>query len=332
MDEKDARRQLGFEMDVPLSSIEQTCVDQLLSRDQQEDAAARGIRPSEMSVGENGSVVASRAKGKQNPRVSDFYLIDTPMTPEAFMKLLNDEVLGNYRPQEEQGDAEFGIIVMSHLQGLPRDQAALDAIPRDVRGFGRSALSKVKPMLIVKLDAGAWDWYDSASMAIIQGIVRRTGRRAWRCAWAVDKQWSWVEHWRLDQKAHDGKITETVDGPANATVTAKAMERWGIDVREAFDDLMRAAQWETLRQWLILPEPRPLPYPALVSLLTGKLLIQAKDPEWIVSGWAEKFPSRKPEDGPLHLHRFYAPLRAGRPIPEREKVQSFRTEPPLLGT
>ena len=35
-------------------------------------------------------------------------IIDTPMAPEAFLTLVNKEVLGNYEPQEAQGDAELG--------------------------------------------------------------------------------------------------------------------------------------------------------------------------------------------------------------------------------
>ena len=302
----------------------------------------RGVpfKKEEVHVGQYGSVVAGRMTegfgGYKNnmiaPRVSDFFIINTPMEPEAFMKLLNEEVLGNYNARETQGDAEFGVIVLKHVQGLPRAQNALDAMPRDASGFGQSPLAKVWPALIVKMDAGAWPWYDAAAAALVQGIVKATGREAWRCAWAIDKQWSWVEHWRYDRKTYGGKITETIDGETNGTVTAKALERWSIDVRAAFDNLMLVSQWETLRRWLLLPEPRPVPHSEFVSMLAGKLLIQSKDPEWIVAGWAEKFPGRKPGDGPLHLHRFYEMQREPKNrLKMGNDAMSLKTNPQLPG-
>ncbi len=293
----------------PLSA-EEIAEQQKTERDQQIEAAARGERPNLPSG--------------QAPRVSDFYLIDTTMSPEDFMSLLNHEVLGNYDYQDHQGTAEFGMIVMRHRQGV----APARALPEGTGG-GQIAVP-ARDMLIVKMDAGPWNWYDAASIAILTGIVKAVGRRAWRCGWAIDKQWSWVEHWRVDKKTHTGKMTETIDGPANSTVTAKARDRWNVDVRAAFDDLMLAAQWEALRQWLIIPEPRPTPFTAHVSFQAGKLLVQESDREWIEPKWKELFPGRKPEDGPLHLHAYYVPLKPSKPIPEREKVQSFRTEPPLL--
>ncbi len=311
---------------VQAMGFEEIAAQQQLERDQQIDAAARGIRPSEMRVGEHGSTVASRQTGGNTaPRISDFFIIDTPMTPEVFMKLLNKEVLGHYDVQDRQGEAEFGIMCLSHVQGLPGPVAALPGATD-----GPSSLSRAKPMLVVKLDAGAWSWYDAASAAILAGIVKSTGRRAWRCGWALDKQWSWVEHWKQGKHGGDGKMTETIDGPETTETTRKARERWGIDARHAFDELMKAAQWEALRQWLLKPEPRPTGDSVRVSFLAGNLLIQPGDPEWIVPGWAEKFPGRKPEDGALHLQAYY--VRAAAPIPEKEMVQSFRTEPPLLGS
>ncbi len=289
-------------------TTEEIAEHQQKERDLQTEAAARGERPNLPG---------------QSPRVSDFFLIDTPMQAAEFVKLLNRDVLGHYDAQETQGEAEFGIIAMDHVQVLPRPGTAL-------ADRGPSPLAKVRHMLIVKLDTGPWAWYDAASSAILSGIVKSLGRRAWRCGWAIEKQWSWVEHWKESRKTHDGKPTETIDGPANATVTHKAMERWGVDVRAAFDDLMRAAQWEALRQWLLRPEPRPMPFTAHVSFLAGKLLVQDKDREWIEPQWKELFGDRKPEDGPLHLQSYYVPVRQSKPIPEKEKVQSFRTEPPLL--
>lgn len=299
-------------------SVEEMAEQQQKERDQQIDAAARGERP--------------YLPGGQAPRISDFYLVDTTMTPDAFLKLLNEEVLGNYDVQDRQGTAEFGIMVMRHRQG----QAQSGTLPAGI-GTGQELTVPAKDMLIVKLDAGPWAWYDAASMAIIAGIVRRVGRRAWRCAWAIDKQWSWVEHWRVDNKTGDSKITETIDGPANATVTAKARSRWNIDVRAAFDDLMKCAQWEALRQWLLCgkdgdPASLPVPFVARVSFLAGNLQCSEEDRNWVPQKWAEFFPGRKPEDGALHLQAYYTPIKPSRPIPEREKVRSFRTEPPLLGS
>jgi|CXWL01.1.fsa_nt_gi hypothetical protein len=300
----------------------------LIPGTQRADAAERGI--TELKVGEHGSVVGSKLTGGNigAPRVSDFYLIDTPMEPEAFVRLLNDEVLGNYDVQDHQGDAEFGFVVFKHIQGLPKPGTALPAGDR-----GPSPLAKVRPMLVVKLDAGPWPWYDNASTAILEGIVRRLGRRAWRCGWAIDKQWSWVEHWKVDQKTRQGKMTETIDGPANAVVTSEALERWGIDVRQAFDDLMRVVQWEALRQWLILPEPRPIPFAAHVSFTAGKLLIQDKDVEWIEPKWKEFFGDRDPiKGGALHLQRYYVPAPGvvKPPIPKDKLVESYKHEPKLL--
>jgi len=291
----------------PLTT-EEIAEQQQKERDLQTEAAARGERPNLPG---------------QAPRVSDFFLIDTPMQASEFIKLLNRDVLGHYDAQDVQGEAEFGIIVMDHVQGLPRPGTAI--------GGGQAPLAKVRHMLIVKLDTGPWEWYDAASSAILSGIVKSLGRRAWRCGWAIEKQWSWVEHWKESKKTHDGKPTETIDGPANATVTAKALERWGVDVRSAFDDLMRAAQWEALRQWLIRPEPRPVPFTAHVSFLAGKLLVQDKDREWIEPQWKELFGDRKPEDGPLHLQSYYVPVKPSKPIPEKELTTTYREEPPLLG-
>lgn len=294
-------------------SLEEEADRQAHERDQQIEAASRGERV---------------AAPGQAPRVSDFYLIDTPMEPEAFLRLVNEEVLGNYDVQHEQGTAEFGLMVFKHVQGLPQPGAALPA-----GDLGPSPLAKVRPMIIAKLDAGPWPWYDGASMAIMEGIVRRVGRRGWRCGWALDKQWSWVEHWKLDQKTHQAKVTETIDGPANATVTAQALERWGVDVRQGFDDLMRVAQWEALRQWLVLPEPRPNTFAAHVSFTAGKLLIQEKDREWIEPKWKELFGDRDPvTGGALHLQRYYVPV-AGLvkpPIPKDKLVESYKHEPKLL--
>lgn len=292
------------------------------------DAAERGI--TDLKVGEHGSIVGSKLTGGNiaAPRVSDFYLIDTTMAPEAFLKMVNEEVLGNYDAQEEQGRAEFGLMVFRHVQGLPGSGLSLPA------GSTVRPTAKVRPMLVAKLDAGPWSWYDNASLALIEGIVRRLGRRAWRCGWAIDKQWSWVEHWKPEKRGGQGKMTETIDGPANATVTAKALERWGIDVRHGFDDLMRVAQWEALRQWLILPEPRPVPFPAHVSFLAGKLLIQDKDLDWIEPKWKELFGDRDPvKGGPLHLQRYYVPSpgTVKPPIPKEKLVESFKQEPKLLG-
>ena len=294
----------------PLDPIEQQAADQARERDQQVEAAARGESP-------------PQGPG-QAPRVSDFFLIDTTMEPGAFMKLLNDEVLGHYDVTEHLGQAEFGMIVFRHVQGLP----GANALPG---GLGSAAPVKTRPMLVVKLDTGSWDWYDSVSMAILAAIVRRVDRRAWRCGWAIDKAHSWVEHWKPGKHGGDGVMTETIDGPANAAVTAKAKERWGIDVRSAFDDLMRVAQWEALRQWLITPEPRSTSFVAYVSFLAGKLLIQKGDHEWIVRDWGKFFPGRKPEDGPLHLQAYYVPIRQTKSIPQEQKVMDFRSEPKLLG-
>lgn len=304
-------------------SIEQIAGEQEAARNQQIDAASRGERP--------------RLPPGQAPRVSDFFLIDTTMEPRAFLDLVNEEVLGHYDVQDSQGQAEFGFMVLSHVQGLPRPGTAL---PADANGMGPSALAKARPMLIAKLDAGPWPWYDAASTAILAQIVERTGRRAWRCGWAVDKEWSWVEHWKPDRKTTKGKMTETIDGPANATVTIKALNRWGIDVRVAFDDLMRAAQWEALRQWLLCgkdgdPASLPLPFVARASLLAGNLQCSEGDRGWVPQKWGELFPGRKPWDGPLHLQAYYVPATGVRrgtgPTPE-QRVQSFRTEPPLLGS
>lgn len=292
----------------PLSA-EEIAEQQQKERDQQIEAAARGERPA--------------LSGGQAPRISDFYLIDTTMSPEDFVKMLNHEVLGNYEVQDHQGEAEFGMIVMRHRQGV----AQARALPAGASGTEITV--PARDMLIVKLDAGPWPWYDAASIAILTAIVKAVGRKAWRCGWAIDKQWSWVEHWRVDKKTHQGKMTETIDGPANATVTEKARARWNVDIRAAFDDLMLAAQWEALRQWLITPD-RPTPFTAHVSFQAGKLLVHEKDREWIEPKWKELFPGRKPEDGPLHLQSYYVPIKASKPIPEKEKVQSFRTEPPLL--
>lgn len=290
-------------------SMEEVAEQQSQERDLQIEAAARGERPNLPG---------------QAPRVSDFFLIDTPMQAVDFLKMLNRDVLGHYDAQDHQGEAEFGIMVMDHVQGLPRPGTAL-------ADRGPSPLAKVRHMLIVKLDTGPWDWYDAASSAILASIVKNLGRRAWRCGWAIEKQWSWVEHWKVSKSTHDGKTTETIDGPANATVTAKALERWGIDVRAAFDDLMQAGQWEALRQWLLQPEPRPVPFTSHVSFLAGKLLVQDKDREWIEPKWKELFGDRKAEDGPLHLQAYYVPARPSKPIPEKQLTRNFHAEPPLLG-
>lgn len=278
----------------------------LIAREDQqvsiESALASGY--SNAHVGEYGSIVASRSKGPEEaPRMSDFYLIDSTMTAEAMLKLISDEVFGNYDPVPGLvGNARFGVIVFEHVQGaqpgtaLPHGDARVPAATRK--------------MTVVKLDAGPWPWYDNLSVAVIEALVRRTNRRAWRCGWALDKAWSWVEAWRVG-KGGRGKMTETIDGPATTETTRRAHERWGINVRGAFDDLMLRAQWETLRRWLILPEPRPSSDERFVTLLTGKLLIQPKDHEWIIEGWAQKFPGRRPEDGPLHLSTFYDDAKGG---------------------
>jgi hypothetical protein len=127
-------------------------IEPLSPSDAVENAVARGFSPDEIKMGAHGSVVASRQTGGNTaPRISDFFIIDTPMTPEAFMKLLNTEVLGNYDVQSHQGDADFGIMVLGHTQGLPGPGAALPGA-----SDGPSTLARTKPMLIVKLDAGPW--------------------------------------------------------------------------------------------------------------------------------------------------------------------------------
>lgn len=271
----------------PMDPVEQQAFDQQQERESQIAAAARGERP--------------KAKTGEAPRISDFFLIDTTMAPEAFLAMVNKEVLGYYDVLGSPTYAEFGLIVFQHIQGLPQDGMALSANTTNY-----SPLAKVKPMLVVKLDMGPRSHYDTVSIALISSMVKAVGRRAWRCGWSVDREWSWVEHWRQDKHGGNGKMTETIDGPANAVVTSEAYARWGVNVRAAFDDLMRVAQWETLRQWLVIPEPRPSTFVGHVSFLAGKLLIAEKDHEWIIAGWNKFFPGRKPTDGPLHLQANYA--------------------------
>jgi len=326
----------GKSMIQPLDRFEAIAAEQAEARAIQEDAAMRGIRPSELRVGEHGSVVGSKLTGGNMaaPRVNDFLLIDTPMSPEKFLDLVNAEVLGNYDRLKSPAYAEFGLIVMQHVSGLP-DLSKL--LPVDASGFGKSPLANARPMIIAKLDTGPWEWYDRASMAIMAGIVKSTGRRAWRCGWSIDKEWSWVEHWRADKNTGAGKMTETIDGPANATVTAKAKERWGIDVRAAFDALHRAAQWEALRQYLLCgkdgdPASLPSSFVARVSFLAGNLQCSDKDREWVPQEWKKLFGDRKPFDGPLHLQAYYeANADLKKLAPSSEGAPSSRTEPPSLG-
>lgn len=274
-----------------------------------------------------------RGQPAQAPRINDFYLIDTTMSPDDFLRLVNTEVLGNYDAQDRQGQAEFGLMVFQHVQGLPQPGTALAVGP----GGSGQALASARPMIVAKFDAGPWSWYDNASIAIMSSIVKRVGRRGWRCGWAVDRQWSWVEHWRQDKRTGEGRMTETLDGPANATVTAKARDRWGIDVRAAFDDLMRVAQWEALRQWLLCGKDGdqaslPVPFVARASLLAGNLQCGESDREWVPQKWAELFPGRKPWDGPLHLQSYYvpAPGTTTRPIAREKLVTSYGSEPKSL--
>jgi len=298
-------------------SLEDIAEEQASERELQVQAAARGERVQQ--------------KGAP-PRINNFFIVRSTMEPRDFVDFVDREVLNKNEIKEEPCGAMMGMVTLRFMSGQPRPGSAL---PADPQGPGTNPLAKVEPMIITKLDAGPWPWYDRASTDILTQIVERMNCRAWVCGWALDKEWSWVEAWRPHRRTGLATMTETIDGPSNGEVTRRAAERWGVSARDAFDTLHLAVQFECLRRWLILPEPRPLPYTSHVSHLAGKLLIQRGDEEWIPRKWAENFPGRKPEDGPLHLQRYYLPR--GRSLgpeldsPEKRKALSFRTEPPSLG-
>jgi hypothetical protein len=298
--------------------LEQIAEEKAQERGLQEQAAAQGQR------------VAPKG---QPPRINNFFLIRTPMEPQAFVDFIDKDVLNKNEIRIDPCGAMMGMITLRFASGLPRPGAAL---PIETQGPGASPLVKVENMILAKLDAGPWPWYDRVSTDILTQIVERLNVRAWVCGWAMDKAWSWVEAWRPHRNTGTATMTETFDGPSNGEVTRKAAERWGINVRDAFDALHLAAQYEALRRWLILPEPRPVPFTAHVSYLAGKLLVGEGDREWIVKKWEENFPWRRPEDGPLHIQRYYLPRNQQEMLEKIEqdkkgKAPTFRLEPPFAG-
>jgi hypothetical protein len=316
--EASVRQQLGYDQGEVLGGLDKQVLEQAVDRELQELAAAKGQRVAQ--------------KGEP-PRINNFFLIRTTMEPEAFVDFVDREVLNKNEVRTEPCDAMMGMITMRFTSGLP---APGKALPMLVQGKFSMPLVKVEPMILAKLDAGPWPWYDRVSTEILAQIVERLEVRALVCGWSIDKEWSWVEAWRPHRKTGIATMTETIDGPSNGEVTRKAYDRWHINVRDAFDALHLAAQFEALRRWLILPGVRPLPYTSHVSFLAGKLLIQSGDEEWIPRKWSENFPGRKPEDGPLHLQRYYIPRNHGEMVAKidqdkKRKALSFRQEPPSSG-
>jgi hypothetical protein len=299
-------------------SLEEIAEEQSQERALQEQAASRGQR------------IAPKG---QPPRISNFFLIKTSMEPQDFVEYVDRKILNKNEIRTEPCGAMIGMITLRFVSGLPRTGSAL---PLEAQAQDANPMATVEPMIIAKLDAGPWPWYDAASADILVQIVEQMNVRAWVCGWSLDREWSWVEHWRPHRSTGNAVMTETIDGPSNGEVTRRALERWGINVRDAFDALHLSAQYEALRRWLILPEPRPIPFTAHVSYLAGKLLIQKGDEDWIPRKWAENFPGRNPEDGPLHLQRYYIPMNQKEMETRIEdqkkgKALTFRKEPPFLG-